>query len=63
MSTLINFSTLWLRSLDRKYYTWKNHEAQSLENETFKVEIEKKNYKINHKNKKIMIKRIRLKSK
>jgi hypothetical protein len=42
MSTLINFSTLWLRSLDRKYYTWKNHEAQSLENETFKVEIEKK---------------------
>jgi hypothetical protein len=42
MSTPVNFSNLWLESSDRKHYIWKNHEAQSLGNETLKDEIEKK---------------------
>jgi hypothetical protein len=42
MSTLVNFSNPWPGLLEWKHYTWRNHEVQSLGNETLKV---KKNLK------------------
>jgi hypothetical protein len=39
-----NFSNSLSKSLDRKLYTWKNHEAQFQKNKMLKDEIEKINY-------------------
>jgi hypothetical protein len=43
MSTDINYSRMWLGSLDQKNHTWKNCEAQSLVNQILKDETRKKN--------------------
>ena len=39
-----NFSNSLSKSLDRKPYTWKNHETQFQKNKILKDEIEKINY-------------------
>jgi hypothetical protein len=41
-STYVNFSNLWLKSLNRKHPIWKNHQVQLPTNQMSKDEIEKK---------------------
>jgi len=41
MSTSVNFSNSWPGLLYWKRYTWKNHEAKSIQNKTLKDEIKK----------------------
>jgi hypothetical protein len=41
--TYINFLYSWLKSLDQKHYTWKNHKVQSMANQISGNEIKKKN--------------------
>ena len=42
MLTRINFLNLWPESLNQKYYTWKNNEAQFPVNQMLKDKIKKK---------------------
>jgi len=60
MLTRVNFLNSWLESLDWKHHT-KNHKMQSLTNQRFKDEIEKKY--IYKRIKKIAIRRIKIKIK
>jgi hypothetical protein len=62
ISTCVNFSNSWLGSLGEKHLIFKNHKAQFLVNQMLKDEIEKKiNYTKVSKQKKIAIKRMRIK--
>jgi hypothetical protein len=54
-STYVNFSNLWLKSLNRKHPIWKNHQVQLPTNQMSKDEIEKKiNYKKDPKQKRVI---------
>jgi hypothetical protein len=62
MSSDINFSNPWPKSLGSKYPIWKNHEIQFLINQMLKERIEKKIYSIiEYSKKKIAIKRMIIK--
>jgi len=61
MSSDINFSNPWPKSLGSKYPIWKNHEIQFLINQMLKEDIKKKNSIIEYSKQKIAIKRMMIK--
>jgi len=44
ISTHVNFSNSWFKSLNWKHPIWKNHEVQFLSNQILNGEIKKINY-------------------
>jgi hypothetical protein len=59
LSTHVNFSNQWPKSLDSKHPIWKNHKAQFSINQILNDEIKKKFQLYKKTKKKIAIKRMR----